>query len=146
MVQDLLLKNILKSPIKNKHIKHKNFNYNFISLCGDFYLDPNSFLPICSDSLCTSTRLFGFFERVKYDYIFSKEFEEKISGNEGIEIIENAFVVGSSGNYYHDVVDCFSRIFSYNKNFYLHKNLDKIIISDTNSKSIFKEILNLSKY
>lgn len=144
MIENYTLSNILSSPLKNKLIKHYNYDEKFISLFGNFYITPDSFLPICSDSFSTSIELFGFYESVKYEHLFTNKFFEKIlNQNKEIQILKNSFILGSTGNYYHDIIDCYSRIFSYNKNFSFNNNIDKIIISETNIKNILKEILSM---
>ena len=145
MIKDLQLKDIFNSPFKNSLIKNTNNNFDFISFYGSFYITPESYLPICSNSFFTSTDLFGFYEKVKYQHLFTSEFYKKISNNNDVEIIQNSFVLGSTGNYYHDLIDCFSRIFSYDREISPHKNIDKIIISDTKTLSILKEILSVLK-
>ena len=60
-----------------------------------------------------------------------------------IQTIQNSFILGSTGNYYHDIIDCYSRIFSYNKNFSFNKNIDKIVISEINIKNILNELLSI---
>ena len=145
MIKDLQLKDIFNSPFKNSLIKNTNNNFDFISFYGSFYITPESYLPICSNSFFTSTDLFGFYEKVKYQHLFTSEFYKKISNNNNVEIFQNSFILGSTGNYYHDLIDCFSRIFSYDREISPHKNIDKIIISDTKTLNILKEILSVLK-
>ena len=144
MIKNLKLNEIISSPLKNKLIKYYNHDHKFISLIGDFFITPDSFLPICSDSFSTSTDLFGFYESIKYKHLFTDKFLEKIlNQNQEIQIIQNSFILGSTGNYYHDLIDCYSRIFSYNGNFSFNKKINKIIISETNIKYILDEILSI---
>ena len=103
-------------------IKNYYNENNFLSIFGNFYLTTDRYLPICSDSFLTSTDLFGFYEEVKYQYLFTNDFKERIINNSSeIEIVENCFVLGSTNNYYHDLIDCFSRIFAYDKDFIFMK-------------------------
>ncbi len=144
MIKNLKLNNVISSPLKNKLIKYYNHDHKFISLVGNFFITPDSFLPICSDSFSTSTDLFGFYEDIKYKHLFTDEFFKKsLNQNQEIQIIQNSFILGSTGNYYHDLIDCYSRIFSYNKSFSFNKNIDKIIISENNIKYILDEILSI---
>ena len=144
MIKNLKLNEIISSPLKNKLIKYYNHDHKFISLIGDFFITPDSFLLICSDSFSTSTDLFGFYESIKYKHLFTDKFLEKIlNQNQEIQIIQNSFILGSTGNYYHDLIDCYSRIFSYNGNFSFNKKINKIIISETNIKYILDEILSI---
>ena len=146
MIKDYSLKEIINSPLKTKLIKHSNNNNSFISLFGSFYLTTDTFLPICSDTFCTSTDLFGFYKKIKYSHFFTLEFQNKISSlSEEIETVENAFVLGSTGNYFHDLVECYSRIFSFNSDLIFHKKIDKIVISEVNTKHILVELLSLLK-
>ena len=142
MVIDLKLTDIFNSPLKKNLIKNHFNNYNFISFFGDFYLTTDLYLPICSNSFLTSTDLFGFYEKIKYEHLFTYEFREEINAKRNqIEIVKNCFILGSTNNYYHDIIDCFSRIFSYDKNFLLHQAIDKIAVNETNTVKILKEIL-----
>ncbi len=144
MIKNYTLNDIVSSPLKNKLIKYYNHDQKFISLIGSFFITTDRFLPICSDSFCTSTDLFGFYEDIKYEHLLTNEFHEKIlNQNKEIQTIQNSFILGSTGNYYHDLIDCYSRIFSYNKNLSLNKNIDKIIISEINIKNILEEILSI---
>ena len=145
MIKDLHLKDIFHSPFKKYLIKNTNYNFDFISFYGSFYITSESYLPICSNSFFTSTDLFGFYEKIKYKHIFTSDFFQKIFNNKDIEVVQNGFILGSTGNYYHDLIDCFSRIFSYNKNFLPHKNIDKIVIGDAKFINILKEILSAFK-
>ena len=70
-------------------------------------------------------------------------FKKIQSQNKDIQTIQNSFILGSTGNYYHDIIDCYSRIFSYNENLSFYKNIDKIIISEINIKNILKELLSI---
>ena len=144
MIKNYTLNNIISSPLKNKLIKYYNYGQKFISLIGNFYITPDRFLPICSECFSTSTDLFGFYEDVKYSHLFTKKFlEYSLKQNKEIQIIKNSFILGSTGNYYHDIIDCYSRIFSYNKNFAFNKNIDKIVISEANIKNILNELLSI---
>ncbi len=144
MIKNYSLDNLISSPLKDKLIKYYNYDQKFISLIGNFYITPDRFLPICSDSFCTSTDLFGFYEDIKYEHLFTNQFFKKIlSQNKDIQTIQNSFILGSTGNYYHDIIDCYSRIFSYNENLSFYKNIDKIIISEINIKNILKELLSI---
>lgn len=144
MILDIKIKDIINSPLKKKLIKFKNNEKNFIALYGDFYITSDLFLPICSLSYCTSTDLFGFFEKKKYGSILTNKFKFKLEKNKkNIVTIKNAFVLGSTGNYYHDLIDCYSRIFSFQKNLLFHKNINKIIIGNEKTKKILKEILEV---
>lgn len=143
MIKDLKLSEIFNSPLKQNLIKNQFNGFDFISFFGSFYITTDQYLPICSNHFLTSTDLFGFYQKKKYQYLFSSVFKEKIvSKQDEIEIIQNCFVLGSTNNYYHDLIDCFSRIFSYDKNFLPHRSIDKIAVNDTNTVSILKEILN----
>ncbi len=144
MIQNYTLNNIISSPLKNKLIKYYNYDQKFISLIGNFYITPDRFLPICSECFSTSTDLFGFYEDVKYSHLLTSKFlENSLKKNKEIQIIQNSFILGSTGNYYHDIIDCYSRIFSYNKNFSFNKNIDKIVISEINIKNILNELLSI---
>ena len=146
MIKNYTLNYIISSPLKKKLIKYYNYDQKFISLVGNFYITPDRFLPICSESFSTSTDLFGFYEDIKYEHLLTNKFLEKsLKQNKEIQIIQNSFILGSTGNYYHDIIDCYSRIFSYNKNFSFNKNIDKIIISEINIKNILNEILSILK-
>ncbi len=142
MILDIKIKDLINSPLKKSLIKFKYEEKTFIALYGDFYLTSDLFLPICSSSYCTSTELFGFFEKIKYDSILTNRFKLNLEkNNKRIPTIKNAFILGSTGNYYHDLIDCYSRIFSFQKNLLFHKKIDKIIIGNEKTKKILKEIL-----
>ncbi len=143
MIFDINLREIINSPLKKYLVKFEHNEKNFIALYGGFYLTSDLFLPVCSFSYCTSTDLFGFFEKIKYSSILTNKFKLSLIENKNIPIIENAFVLGSTGNYYHDLIDCYSRIFSFKKNLLFHKNIDKIIIGDEKTKNILNEILKI---
>ena len=107
MIKNYSLNNLISSPLKDKLIKYYNYDQKFISLIGNFYITPDRFLPICSNSFCTSTDLFGFYESIKYEQLFTNQFFKKIlSQNKDIQTIQNSFILGSTGNYYHDIIDC----------------------------------------
>ena len=74
MIKDLHLKDIFNSPLKKCLKKNTNYNFDFISFYGSFYITSESYLPICSNSFFTSTDLFGFYEKVKYRHLFTPEF------------------------------------------------------------------------
>ena len=146
MIKNLHLKDIFNSPLKKCLKKNTNYNFDFVSFYGSFYITSESYLPICSNSFFTSTDLFGFYEKIKYRHLFTPEFYKVISSeNRNIETVQNGFVLGSTGNYYHDLIDCFSRIFSYDKDFLLHKSINKLIIGDSKLVNILKEILSVLK-
>ena len=71
MIKNYTLNYIMSSPLKKKLIKYYNYDQKFISLVGNFYITPDRFLPICSESFSTSTDLFGFYENVKYSHLFT---------------------------------------------------------------------------
>ena len=141
MIKDFSSKEVVSSVLNKKLIKHYNNDYSFISLFGDFFITADRFLPICADYFCTSTDLFGFYEKPKYRHLLTEEFYNFLNVNSNIIEINNSFILGSTGNYYHDMIDCFSRIFSYNENLKYFKKINNIVISDITNHNILDEIL-----
>ena len=141
MIKDFSSNEVVSSVLNKKLIKHNHNNYSFISLFGDFFITADRFLPICVDNFCTSTDLFGFYEKPKYRHLLTEHFYNLLNSNRNIIEINNSFVIGSTGNYYHDMIDCFSRIFSFNENLNHFKKINKIIISDVTNHNILNEIL-----
>ena len=141
MIKDFSSKEVVSSVLNKKLIKHIHNNFPFISLFGDFFITADRFLPICVDNFCTSTDLFGFYEKPKYRHLLTEDFYNLLNSNLNITEINNSFIIGSTGNYYHDMLDCFSRIFSFNENLNHLKKINKIIISDVTNHNILNEIL-----
>ena len=65
------------------------------------------------------------------------------SNFDALETIENAFIIGSSRNYYHSIIDFFPRLFSYKKSIF--RDIDKLIIGDDKLKPVFDYLLEKLK-
>jgi len=142
LIENFNLNFIFNSPLKKKLIKNIHNNFKFISFYGNFYLTTDFYLPICAENFCTSTDLFGFYVKEKYSELLNVNLEKKVSRDkDNIEVIEDAFICGSTGNYYHDLIDCYSRLFSFDKNFLFHKNIRKIVISNSHIKGVLEHFL-----
>ena len=141
MIKDLKSNEIISSPLNKKMTKHFNGNFSFISLFGDFFITADRFLPICSDNFCTSTDLFGFYEKPKYHHLFREDFYNCLIKESNICEIKDAMIIGSTGNYFHDLIDCYSRLFSFNQRSPLYKNIKKIIVSEISFDNVLSELL-----
>ena len=128
----MLIKDISRNKFTNsalsKECIHFNLNkniYNF--LYCDFFLDGNFFLPISKKNLMTSTEVFGIFSKKKYSNYFHKNYINFLNSNsDQLKVINNSFIVGSSENYFHSLIDYFPRLFTINKN--LLNQIDSIAV------------------
>ena len=84
MIKDFSSKEVVSSVLNKKLIKHNNHDYPFISLFGHFFITADRFLPICADYFCTSTDLFGFYEKPKYKHLLTEEFYNFLNINSNI--------------------------------------------------------------
>jgi len=156
MIKNIEIENIKNSnlykELKNIYIDKFSFNY----LNTDFIIDTKFFFPISIKSYETSTGLFSNYSRFKYEIFFSKKYYNFIRENTNQMISFNkAFVVGSSNNYYHLLIDWLPRLFALNK--HILKKIDKVIFSSEylqsnylvqfilNELKIDKEIIFLEK-
>ncbi len=123
-----MFKNLKKTDMIGMKFISNLFKHNeFIVFYGDFYLDGKFFFPISIKHNSGSSELFGNFAPIKYKKFFEYDFyNNTLKLNNSMEIIENSFIVGSSGNYYHDLIDFYSKIFSYDNK--IDDSIDKIII------------------
>ena len=143
MIKNIEIENIensnLYKELKNIFIDKFSFNY----LNTDFIIDTKFFFPISIKSYETSTGLFSNYSRFKYEIFFSKKYYNFIRENTNQMISFNkAFVVGSSNNYYHLLIDWLPRLFALNK--HIIKKIDKVIFSSEylQSNNLVQFILN----
>lgn len=138
MIKNFPFEEISKSNHLKKNIyKIKNQGESILFYKGDFIMDGKMFLPF-TENYETSTELFGNFNSQKYIKYFNS-----IKDNfESIKTIKNAYVVGSNSNlnYYHNVIDFYSRLFFCKK--FIFK---KIIFGKLNYKTILKHMLDVLK-
>lgn len=142
MFKDIPRRDLLASPLSNKFLKFYNFGQTFISYKSNFILDGFLFFPIDENSF-TCSDLFTHFEKVNYKKFFTKDYYKMHSNFDSLETIENAFIIGSSQNYYHSIIDFFPRLFSYKKSIF--DNIDKLIIGDDKLKPIFEYLIQKLK-
>ena len=142
MYKDIPRKQLLKSPLSKKFLKFYNHGQSFISYKSNFILDGFLFFPI-DENTFTCSDLFCHFEKVNYKKFFLEEFYKMNSNFNALETIENAFIIGSSRNYYHSIIDFFPRLFSYKKSIF--KDIDKLIIGNDKLKPIFEYLLQKLK-
>ena len=90
MIKDFSSNEVVSSVLNKKLIKHNHNNYSFISLFGDFFITADRFLPICVDNFCTSTDLFGFYEKPKYRHLLTEHFYNLLNSNRNIIEINNS--------------------------------------------------------
>ena len=138
MYKDIPRSELLKSPLSKKFLKFYNHGQSFISYKSNFILDGLLFFPI-DENTFTCSDLFCHFEKVNYKKFFTEDFYKMHSNFDTLETIENAFIIGSSQNYYHSIIDFFPRVFSYKKSIF--KNIDKLIIGNDKLKPIFEYLL-----
>ena len=138
MYKDIPRSDLLKSPLSKKFLKFYNHGQSFISYKSNFILDGLLFFPI-DENTFTCSDLFCHFEKVNYKKFFTEDFYKMHSNFDALETIENAFIIGSSQNYYHSIIDFFPRVFSYKKSIF--KNIDKLIIGNDRLKPIFEYLL-----
>ena len=126
--------NFKKKDLVGKKFTSSLFKHNgFIVYYGDFYLDGNLFFPISIKHKAGSSELFGNLAQIKYNKYFENEFyKNTLIQHDGLQILENSMILGSSGNYYHDLIDFYSKIFSYDNK--INDNIDKIIIGKLSLK------------
>lgn len=156
MIKNIEIENIKNSNLYKefKNVSIDNFSFNYLNT--DFIIDTKFFFPISIKSYETSIELFSNFSRFKYEVFLSKKYYDFIKENTDQMISFNkAFIVGSSNNYYHLLVDWLPRLFALNK--HILKNIDKVIFSSEylqsnylvqfilNEFKIDKEILFLKK-
>jgi len=149
MIIDIPKKELKNSPLEKEcaHIKFNKDEFNY--LYSDFYLDGKFFLPISKKSLMTSTEVFGVFNKKKYIHYFKNNYINNLESNiNSMNTIENSFIVGSSENYFHTLIDYFPRLFTLNKT--LLKYIDSIVFSKNipkNNKMLeyLLEKMNLKK-
>ena len=156
MITDIPKSQIVNSPLNNEctHFESNKFVYNY--LCSDFIMDGKLFLPISNKSMATSTDVMGVFAKSKYLKYFSKDFTSFFKSNiDKFQIRTNCYVVGSSDNYYHCLLDFFPKLFGINDhnlnkfdNIVLGKNyLKKSMMLETllNKIKIKKKIIFLDE-
>ena len=142
MVKDFKIHSISSSVDLKKNIfEYKDDSESFHFYKGDFYMDGNIFLPI-NTKLETSLDFFGNFIPSKYESLLNLDESFFYNNRNSFEIIEGAFIVGSSinHNYYHAIMDFYSRLF-YVKKFPMHK----ILLGKNNFDEVLKTIFNLLK-
>ena len=142
MYKDIPRSELLKSPLSKKIFKFYNHGQSFISYKSNFILDGFLFFPI-DENTFTCSDLFCHFEKVNYTKFFTEEFYKMNSDFNALETIENAFIIGSSQNYYHSIIDFFPRLFSYKKSIF--KDIDKLIIGNDKLKPILEYLLQKLK-
>ena len=138
MYKDIPKDKLLKSPLSKKFFKFSNFGQTFISYKSNFILDGFLFFPI-DENTFTCSDLFRHFEKINYQKFFTEDFYKKHSTLDNLKTIENAFIIGSSKNYYHSIINFFPRLFSYKESIF--KNIDKLVIGDDKLKPIFEYLL-----
>ena len=123
-----MFKNLKKTDMIGTNFTSNLFKHNnFIVFYGDFYLDGQFFFPISIKHNAGSFELFGNLAPIKYRKYFEQDFYNyTLNQKNNMEIIENSLILGSSGNYYHDLIDFYSKIFSYDNK--IDGNIDKVII------------------
>ena len=134
MIKNIKIENIKNSNLSKelKNISIDNFSFNYLNT--DFVIDTKFFFPISIKSYETSTDLFSHYSRFKYEIFFSKKYFDFIREYTNQMItFNNTFVVGSSNNYYHLLIDWLPRLFALNSN--ILKKVDKIIFSSEYLKS-----------
>ena len=148
-----MFKNLKKTDLHGtQFISYLNEHNGFISLFGDFYIDGEFFLPISVKQKAGCPELFGNYSQTKYRKYFEQDYyDNTMEEHNNMEVIENSLVLGSSGNYWHDLIDFYSKIFSYDKK--IDNNIDKIIIGNSYIKdpiitllkklNIQKKIINI---
>mgnify|MGYP003956227891 CR=1 FL=1 len=114
----------IRKEFKNLAVGKYSFNY----LNSDFVIDTKFFFPISIKSFETSTDLFAHYSRFKYEIFFHKTYYEFIKKNlTKMIFFNNSFVVGSSNNYYHLLLDWIPRLFTLNK--VILEKVDNIVFS-----------------
>ena len=114
------------------HINSSGNTYNY--LYSDFLLDGDFFLPISKKSLMTSTEVFGIFSKGKYKKYFNPNYLDFINSNtDQLKVIKNSFIVGSSENYFHSLLDYFPRLFNITKE--LLNKIDNIVLGESLPKN-----------
>ena len=102
MFKNFYMKELIGTKFMSDLYKHNGF----IALYGDFYIDGELFFPISIKHEAGCQELFGNYSEVKYRKYFEKNFYKYISNeHKYFETIEDGLVLGSSGNYYHDLFD-----------------------------------------
>ncbi len=126
-----MFKNLKKTDMIGTNFTSNLFKHNnFIVFYGDFYLDGQFFFPISIKHNAGSFELFGNLAPIKYRKYFEQDFYNyTLNQKNNMEIIENSLILGSSGNYYHDLIDFYSKIFSYDNK--IDTNIDKFIIGQS---------------
>ena len=142
MYKDIPRSELLKSPLSKKFLKFYNHGQSFISYKSNFILDGFLFFPI-DENTFTCSDLFCHFEKINYKKFFTEDFYNMHLNLDALETIENAFIIGSSRNYYHSIIDFFPRLFSYKKSIF--KDIDKLIIGNDKLKPIFEYLLQKLK-
>ena len=120
----------MKKDLIGSNFFYDLYKHNgYITFYGDFYLDGNFFFPISIKHELTCSELFGNAEQIKYLKYFNLEFyNDTLKNYNDMEIIKNSLILGSCGNYWHDLIDFYSKIFSYDKK--IDSNIDNIIIGN----------------
>ena len=138
MIKNYSLQEIYKSAQLKKNIfSIKHDGRDIIFYKGDFFMDGKMFFPF-TDNFETSIDLFGYLMPKRYFEYFSLIKENF----ENIQEIDDAYIVGSGSdhNYYHNVIDFYSRLLFY-KNF----NNKKIILGETNLKNVITTMIDTLK-
>lgn len=127
MFQNVPLKNIELSKI-NFELTNYNFqNYIYNYFKTDFLLNTQLLLPISLKTNLSSVELFGYLYHKKYSHFFDKDYYNLINQNlNNFQIYSKSFIIGSSDNYYHLVIDILPKIFGYNP--FIEKYVNNIII------------------
>ena len=146
MFKNIQLENIKFSELNNeiKNINFQSYNYNYFR--SDFILNTEFFFPISTKTKLTSIELFGIFYSKKYNHFFERDYYNFIINNlESFQNFSKSFIIGSSDNYYHLLIDTLPRIFGYNLN--IEKYINNVIICDSKlqNKNIIQTVLNNKK-
>lgn len=139
MIKDFKIHSISSSVnLKNNIFEYKTDLEFFHFYKGDFYMDGNVFLPI-NTKLETSLDFFGNFMPNKYECLLNLDENFFDKNHNSFETIDGAFIVGSSinHNYYHAIIDFYSRLFYANK-----FPLQKIILGNNNFDEVIKAIFD----
>ena len=137
-----MFKNLKRTDMIGTKFISNLFKHNeFIVFYGDFYLDGKFFFPISIKHNAGSSELFGNLAPIKYRKYFEQDFyDDTLDQNNNMEIIENSLILGSSGNYYHDLIDFYSKIFSFDSK--IDSNIDKVIIGKSFLKDPIITLIN----
>ena len=138
MIKNYSLQEIYKSTQLKKNIfaiKHEDRDVLFYK--GDFLMDGKMFFPF-TDNFETSIDLFGYLMPKRYFEYFNLIKDDF----DNIKEIDDAYIVGSGidHNYYHNVIDFYSRLF-FCKNF----NNKKIVLGENNIMNVLTTMIDTLK-